>query len=264
MRLLLLGVLGMAVQACANGSGGGDIVAAPAGGDGDGFRPQPVRKIENVAILDLTTPVGEGFRVETKTYQALRYRGVVPQQYDFSCGAAALATLLTYHYGIETGEAEIFEAMYKVGEKKKITTQGFSLLDMKNYLAARGINASGFEVTTEELQREGVPAIQLINLNGYLHFVVIKGMNDEKVLVGDPASGLTVYDIETFDSMREGTVAFVLTDFPSQGRQTFARTDADFRTNEEAPIEFAFDRPPLAVDDLLRLGPEDFILQGLD
>ena len=41
----------------------------------------------------------------------------------------------------------------------------------------------------DKLREERVPAIALVTENGYHHFVVVKGFDGERVLIGDPASG---------------------------------------------------------------------------
>src|SRR4029077_10081261 len=60
-----------------------------------------------------------------------RFKNVVRQHYDFSCGSAAVATLLTYNYGHPVEEMNVLNAMYEAGDKAKIRREGFSLLDMK-------------------------------------------------------------------------------------------------------------------------------------
>ena len=114
------------------------------------------------------------------------------QQYDYSCGSAALATLLTYQYNDPTSEAGIFKAMWEQGDQAKIKREGFSLLDLKRYLEARGYSADGYDTTLNKLAGVGIPAIVLIRDNGYNHFVVIKGIKDGKVAVGDPSLGARV------------------------------------------------------------------------
>jgi hypothetical protein len=42
--------------------------------------------------------IGGGDNVLVKSMKERKFEQVVRQQYDFSCGSAALATLLTYHY----------------------------------------------------------------------------------------------------------------------------------------------------------------------
>src|SRR5208283_4171640 len=62
------------------------------------------------------------------------FRTTWHQQYDFSCGSAAVATLLSFHYGRPTNETTVFKAMFAAGDQARIQVQGFSLLDMKRYL----------------------------------------------------------------------------------------------------------------------------------
>lgn len=140
-----------------------------------------------------------------------KFAGVVKQQYDFSCGSAALATLLTFHYNRPTTEMEALEAMYGVGNKEKIEKEGFSLLDMKKFLKSLTYQADGYQQELDKLRKVGVPAIALINYNGYMHFVVVKGVSSDSVLVGDPALGLRSIDREKFEAMWNG-ILFVVKD----------------------------------------------------
>src|SRR5690606_15568794 len=116
-----------------------------------------------------------------------RFRTTLPQQYDFSCGSAATATLLTFQYGYPVSEEDVFVQMYRNGDQRKIQTEGFSLLDMRRYLESQGFTADGFELPLDKLLEEGLPAIVLLNDRGYRHFVVVKGLRDGRVLLGDPA-----------------------------------------------------------------------------
>ncbi|HSQ02666.1 MAG TPA: C39 family peptidase [Burkholderiales bacterium] len=138
------------------------------------------------------------------------FRTTIRQQHDFSCGSAAVATLLTYHYGRAVTEAEVFRVMYEQGDKDKIQRYGFSLLDMKRYLAAAGFQADGFEVTLDKLREARLPAIALVRENGYNHFVVIKGVRDDKVLVGDPSSGGRIIAREDFERVWNERILFVI------------------------------------------------------
>src|ERR1700738_5564253 len=53
-----------------------------------------------------------------ESFQEKKYKATVAQQYDFSCGSAALATLLTYNYSVSVSEPEVFRAMFGNGHKK--------------------------------------------------------------------------------------------------------------------------------------------------
>src|SRR3546814_1927383 len=59
------------------------------------------------------------------------------------------------------------------------------MLDIKQFLDRRGLQSDGFRMTLDKLAEIGVPAIALINTGGYRHFVVIKGVEAERILVAD-------------------------------------------------------------------------------
>jgi len=173
-----------------------------------------------------------------------RFQTVIKQQFDFSCGSAALASLLTYHYDDPTSEMDAFTDMYEKGDRARIQTYGFSLLDMKRYLERRGYRSDGFRVGLDRLATAGVPAIVLINTNGYRHFVLIKGILGNEVVVGDPALGVRVLPRDKFESMWNG-IAFVLRSNVQQGRQNFNLvSDWDVRT--KAPFGNALHKQSLA------------------
>lgn len=165
------------------------------------------------------------FSVKVTSFKAQRFKDVVPQEYDFSCGSAALATLLKYHYDYHVTEQEVLDSMYKVGNQDKIKKQGFSLLDMKQYLSVRKFNADGFKLDNlEKISKAGVPGVALINTNGYMHFVVIKGINDKYVLVGDPALGTRKVSREDFTDMWNN-VFFVIRNQSDSARFSFNHED---------------------------------------
>jgi len=149
------------------------------------------------------------FNAPVTSLRDMPFRTVVRQQYDYSCGSAALATLLHHHYGRRVGEAEVFKAMYAVGDQAKIQKVGFSLLDMKRYLASVGLQADGYREDITMLARHKAPAIAVISIGNYRHFVVVKGVKAGKVLVGDPALGLKAYSLQDFSKMWNGVVFMI-------------------------------------------------------
>ena len=189
-------------------------------------------------------PVGGAYRVRVESLKERRFRTVLRQGHDFSCGAASLASLLTFHYRRPTAEAEVFTAMLAEGDAEKIRRQGFSLLDMQRYLAGLGLAADGFRVTLDRLAAAGLPAITLIDLNGYRHFVLIKGIHDDAVLVGDPATGVKVYRRDAFEAIWLG-IAFIVRDQQAMARAAFNRTD-EWAIRLPAPLGGALARDSLA------------------
>ncbi len=166
----------------------------------------------------------KAFSLQVTSFKAQRFRNVIPQKYDFSCGSAALATLLKFHYQSPQTEQEVLDAMYEVGDKEKIKTQGFSLLDMKQYLKTLGYSADGFQLDLNRIKKAGVPGIVLINSGGYMHFVVLKGINKTHVLLGDPARGTRKVTREDFKEMWNN-IFFVIRNKAGAARLSFVHDD---------------------------------------
>ena len=203
--------------------------------------------------LSLRTAQGN-FGVRLTSLKEARYRTTVRQQYDFSCGSAATATLLSHQYGVQVDEQQVFVAMYKNGDQAKIRAQGFSLLDMRRYLQGLGFEADGFQVSLEKLAREELPAIVLLNDRGYRHFVVIKGVRDGRVLIGDPARGTRTLSLARFAALWDNRVLFVIHNRRDQARFNLA---ADWRTAPPAPLEMGVPREGLRQIAMPRRGPGD-------
>lgn len=163
---------------------------------------------------------GGDFSVSVMTWRDIPFRSVVRQRYDFSCGSAAVATLLTYHYDRPTVERTPFKAMWELGDKETIRKVGFSMLDMRNYLESVGYRAEGFQLKPEQLFQVKRPVIVLLNLNGFKHFVVVKGQTKDQVLVGDSVLGLNKYSTKDFNKYWNG-VALAIVDGPIKKRPIY-------------------------------------------
>ena len=118
---------------------------------------------------------------------------------------------MAYHYGDAVTEARCFSTCTSEGTRPKIQREGFSLLDIKLYLESHGYTADGFETSLDKLAEVGVPAIVLISDNGYHHFVVVKGVQAGKVLVGDPSMGSRIISRPEFEKLWSNGIVFVIT-----------------------------------------------------
>jgi predicted double-glycine peptidase len=185
---------------------------------------------------------GGDFAVPLSSMRTLRFQSTLRQRYDFSCGSAALATLLTHHYGHPVGEDAVFAAMYVNGDQQKIRREGFSLLDMKRYLESIGFAADGFVQPLDKLAGAHLPAIVLISDHGYHHFVIVKGLRGDRVLLGDPSAGTRAVPRATFEAMWVNRLLFVV-----HNRRELARfnDDADWLAAPAAPLAAGIDRSGL-------------------
>ena len=178
------------------------------------------------------------YRVPVASMLARKFNTVVRQQYDFSCGSAALATLLLYHYDLPRSEADVFTGMWREGDQPRIRQVGFSLLDMKRYLAENKLRADGYRVSLDAIARRGLPGIALITVKGYRHFVVVKGVGGGRVLIGDPSLGLRSLPVSEFQSIWNG-VYFVLNSSLDVGQRNF-NGPRQWRALARAPVGSPF------------------------
>ena len=139
----------------------------------------------------------------------LEYRqaNVIIQRWDNSCGAAALATVLTYARGFPVTEEEVARGMLKRTDPLRVRHRGgFSLLDMKRQAEELGFAASGYsELTLDELA--DMPfAIVPIRSRGYNHFVVVRAIKGDEVDIADPGFGNYTLSTKRFLAAWQGNV----------------------------------------------------------
>ena len=140
----------------------------------------------------------------------IRQENVIVQQWDVSCGAAALATLLAHHLGEPVSEKAVAQAMLGKTDPLRVKVRGgFSLLDLKRYASARGFQADGYsDMTLADLAKLG-PAIVPVVLDRYPHFVVFRALSGDRVLIADPAYGNRSVEVEVFEKAWQ-KIAFVV------------------------------------------------------
>ncbi|MFP4462707.1 MAG: C39 family peptidase [Guyparkeria sp.] len=177
-------------------------------------------------------PHGQVMEKPVESLLERRYRNVVRQQFDFSCGAAALATLLKYAYGLNLDEATVLAGMWGVSDPEQVRTRGFSLLEMKHYLERLGYRGRGYEIDLTRLGRINVPTIVLMDVNGYQHFVVLKTAGDGYVHVADPALGNKRYTTEAFIEAWPSRTVFAVIG-PGFDRQTVLLEHTDIPSSGE-------------------------------
>ena len=171
--------------------------------------------------IDTGAGVGGGaMSLHVESFQEQKYRETIAQEHDFSCGSAALATLLSYNYNMPVSETDIFKDMIQNGDKKVISESGFSLLDIKRYLQRHGLDSNGYRAPMSKLEEVRLPAIVLLNVRGYRHFVVLEGIQRGWVLLADPANGMRSEPLGVFEREWSG-IFFLITSNIEQGQKGF-------------------------------------------
>jgi len=146
-----------------------------------------------------------------RSLREIRQEKVVVQEWDTSCGAAALATLLKYQHGLPVSEKQVAEAMLRRSDPLKVKTRGgFSLLDLKRYADRQGLEGLGYmQLDLDDLMAM-VPAIVPVVVHGYPHFVVVRGKAGDQVLIADPAFGNRAMYVGVFEKAWQGGIGFVV------------------------------------------------------
>jgi len=152
--------------------------------------------------------------------QEIRTARLVMQDFDISCAAAAVATVLTYQHGDPVTERQAARALidrpeYLDNPEIVRVRLGFSLLDMKRFVDSLGYEGVGYGRLALDDLAERVPAIVPVWLNAAPHFVVVKGIEGGRVAMADPAFGNRSLSVARFmdawiETPELGRVGFVV------------------------------------------------------
>jgi uncharacterized protein len=170
---------------------------------------------------------------------------IIKQEFDYSCGSAALATLLRYYLGEQLTERQIIHGLLRYGNSEQIAERrAFSLLDMKKFVTVLGYKGVGYKAEIIDLEELESPCVLPIKLFGYRHFTVFKGIYKGHVFLADPFKGHSSYTIPEFKKLWYQNVIFVV--YPEGAKELSAlklkTTDLRFIDDDEAlrliyPIE---------------------------
>lgn len=177
-----------------------------------GRRPAPQVA---AAIILATTVAGPAvaLAMPVRSLIELRNAGVVRQHWDLTCGAAAIATLMTYQFDRPVSERQVAVAMLRQTSPLLVRMRlGFSLLDLKHYAAAQGYEASGYAELSLDEAVAMAPIITPIREHGFRHFVVLRGRSGDRVLLADPAFGGRSVTASAFEAQWANHIGFVLID----------------------------------------------------
>jgi len=155
-------------------------------------------------------PNGAVLTQRVESMQERRFRNVVRQHTDYSCGAAALATILRYAYHLEADEGTVIEGMMGVSDPQLVHQRGFSLLDIKRYVESMGMRGRGYRVNEERLRSLRVPGLVLMDVRGFRHFVVLKQVRGDVVDVADPILGNRSIPVSEFLQAWPSRAVFVV------------------------------------------------------
>lgn len=221
-----------------------------------------------------SSPTGE-VNLAVGTEEALRIRYeltplseaihacMLKQNYDYSCGSAALGTILNFYLGENFTEKHIIQGLMEYGDKEQIKKlRAFSLWDMQRFVEALGYKSGGYNAEITDLKSPDLwPCIVPIELFGYRHFVVLKGIHKGHVFVSDPWRGNSSYTVDQFVTMWYNKILFRIEPKYGKALTCLSLTEKDLRfidKDMEKTLLFDFDKP----FDLPREWETDFLRDG--
>lgn len=136
-------------------------------------------------------------RASVTSWQAAKYANTVRQRYDYSCGSAALATLLQYYFQDPVSEQLVLKTIFvRIAKSKDPKAEledrvknGLSMLDLLYAAKDLGYLGAVVRIEFDKLSKTPAPVIVRIEKFGYKHFVVFRGVVADRVFLADPIRG---------------------------------------------------------------------------
>lgn len=147
------------------------------------------------------------------SWKQLREPRHMMQQYDYSCGAGSLVTLLHYLYQDPVEEADVVADVMSHLSEDDVNNRrhnGFTLLDLKQYAERRGYKAVGVRLELQALAKLTLPVLVHVYVDTYSHFAVFQGIREDRVFLADPSRGKIRMPIQQFQKEWSTHAALIL------------------------------------------------------
>ncbi len=131
------------------------------------------------------------------SYYEIRNKNVVRQNYEESCGAASIATILNLIDVKRYSENDILQKLKQ--NNNNIGTNLISFMQMKQALKLLGLHSVGYQINQSIFNYFKIPVIVKIeNDPRYPHFVVVMNYSGDYVKIFDPNFGEYISSKEQF------------------------------------------------------------------
>jgi predicted double-glycine peptidase len=143
-----------------------------------------------------------------KSWIEFKNENLVRQEYDYSCGSAALATILKYYYNLQISEKDVLDSTLQakgldISNKTSLEDgqTNLSFFDLSEYANKIGFKGVGLAMDMQSLQNLQVPVILFVKVRKDEHFTVYKSMDTNYVYLADSSFGNIKVSIAKFQEM---------------------------------------------------------------
>jgi uncharacterized protein len=152
--------------------------------------------------------VGLGAGYAPMSYQDRKYQSAVRQVFDFTCGSAALATLLTHYWGRPTTETEVLDILrHRYPDEatwRRLMAEGFSFDDIRFVALVLGFESAGAKIAIGELAALSGPVIIHLDKGHFQHFTVLRKAHGGVFYFADSILGNTSLPRYEFEKQYTG------------------------------------------------------------
>jgi len=142
------------------------------------------------------------------------------QRDQADCGVTCLLSILKYYGG--------FNTINYLREHSGTDSQGTTLLGLYQAASKIGLDAKGVEANVQSLIKYSKPAIlQILKDEQLEHYIIFYGIHQNKIIIGDPASGIEFYTKEQLDQVWKSKYCLLLSpnnDFKNANEQKNLKT----------------------------------------
>lgn len=146
-----------------------------------------MEKILRIFLLFIFTPLCLKAEFVVKSYQELKNERVIRQNYEQSCGASSLATMINLIDDENLSEFDVLKLM----SEQELKTDMVSFADLETVLSKLGYENKSYKINKENLDKLiNIPMIVKIEDDPrFPHFVLIINYKGDFLEVLDPSHG---------------------------------------------------------------------------
>jgi len=176
---------------------------------------------------------GEGFpalvrnenrllRKHVDDWEDVKQRNVVMQDHEYTCGAASLATLMRYYFHDDVTEKEILDVIQRQMPEDEWVEKFTTGLSMRDLMRVARAQEFGYEAETRELKLSDLvkltaPVLVHMKKGEFQHFVVYRGIVEDRVYLADPIRGNVRMSVDEFKEQWTGMAMALSKEGPEPG-----------------------------------------------